>query len=527
MRLRDLSIWLKCLIAPALSVMALATIAWIAFDATNRVWQAGVERDNVVAQANLLRAAHVEIERANSGVYRAITWRSNNVQSVDVRRVVKDIAVRLARGRAWLEQLAEDWSVDAIVHDYQPILQQLSRYREAVDQVVDLLEQDHFLAMMFLNGAEAQFAELDALLIEAEAAAITTDREKNQAVNEIITASLLLTLTAIALEFLATSVVGYGVARAISRPVLDLVTSLDHLRAGNLEVQVPHTDRRDEIGRVAQAVTEFRENLRLIQVLEETELQKREAEQALAHEREVSGLQRQFVSMVSHEFRTPLAIIDSSAQRLLRHPDKVTAERLTQMLGRIRRSVRQLTELMESVLNASHLEEGRIDFVPADCALAELVDEVCANYREANLDRAILVDVERLPASIQADSRLLRQVLSNLVSNAVKYSPIGSPVWVSGHSDGRGGAVISVRDEGVGIPQGELARLFQRFFRATTSTGIPGSGIGLHLAKHLIELHGGGLDVVSTVGAGSTFTLRLPHRSPAAQPGAIAAAPAA
>jgi signal transduction histidine kinase len=97
----------------------------------------------------------------------------------------------------------------------------------------------------------------------------------------------------------------------------------------------------------------------------------------------------------------------------------------------------------------------------------------------------------------------------------VKYSPPGAEVWVSGASDGSGGAVIAVRDEGVGIPQDELAKLFGRFFRASTSAGVPGSGIGLHLAKHLAEMHGGRIEVVSVLGEGTTFTVYLPARPPA------------
>ena len=516
-RFRDLSIWLKCLIGPALSVTALAIIAWVAFDATSRVHQAEHEREQVVVQADLLNAARGEIERANGGIYRAITWRANNVQALDIRRVVIDVAVRLTRARAWLEQLAQNGRPNPIIQDYQPILQQLDRYREAIDQVVELLGEDYFLAMMFLNGAEVHYADLEVLLAEADAAAVAANRKKNRAMSEIITSSVVLVMTAIAIEFLATSLVGFAVARAISRPVLSIVASLDRLRAGELALAVPHTERRDEIGRVAQAVTEFRDTLRRTRVLEQAEREKREAELALKREREVNVLQRQFISMVSHEFRTPLAVIDSAAQRLLRHPEKATPERLTGTLGRIRNSVSLLIELMESVLTSARLEEGRIDFVPGSCALRDLVAEVCANYREANRDRAIMVDLGNLPASIHADSRLLRQVISNLVSNAVKYSSVGSPVWVTGHTDPLGEAIISVRDEGVGIPEDELAKLFARFFRASTSAGIPGSGIGLHLAKHFVEMHGGRVEVSSVIDEGTIFTLHLPSQAPDSQ----------
>ena len=119
-----------------------------------------------------------------------------------------------------------------------------------------------------------------------------------------------------------------------------------------------------------------------------------------------------------------------------------------------------------------------------------------------------------MPAEIIADGKLLRQVISNLLSNAIKYSPDRDRVWLRGFVDDRGQAVISVRDEGVGIPKAEQEKLFDRFFRASTSVGIAGSGIGLHLASHLVQMHGGRIDFESVEGEGTTFYIRLPRDGP-------------
>lgn len=233
-------------------------------------------------------------------------------------------------------------------------------------------------------------------------------------------------------------------------------------------------------------------------------------EQALNKERELNGLQRQFVSMVSHEFRTPLAVIDGTAQRLLRRPEKATPDRLTDALGKVRNSVSCLTGLIEAVLDAAHLEEGRIRFEPGDCAIIDILEGLQQAYLENYPTHHVELDLSRLPDLITADGRLFRQIFSNLLSNALKYSPEGTMVDLRGWQDGED-VVISVEDHGVGIPENELARLFERFFRASTSTGIAGTGIGLHLTQHFVDLHGGSITAKSIEGIGSTFTIRLPR----------------
>lgn len=242
----------------------------------------------------------------------------------------------------------------------------------------------------------------------------------------------------------------------------------------------------------------------------ELEVQKQRLEVALDKERKVNGLQRQFVSMVCHEFRTPLAIIDGSAQRLQRNATKLTHSRIDGACVKIRDSIARLIALMESVLSAARLEEGKIKFEPGECDLRNMIQELCENHRELNPSHQIIVDIERLPETIFADGKLLRQVYSNLLSNALKYSPPDTHIWVNGWQDDRGDALVSVKDEGIGIPKEECKHLFERFFRASTSTGIPGTGIGLHLVKHLVDMHRGALDVKSDENTGTMFTVTLP-----------------
>ena len=245
----------------------------------------------------------------------------------------------------------------------------------------------------------------------------------------------------------------------------------------------------------------------------EIEQQKQLVADALDKERELSALQRQFVSMVGHEFRTPLAVIDGNAQRLLRRRNDIQTEQLTAGADKIRMSVKRLTDLMETVLNAARLEAGAIDFNPQPCDPVEMIADICANYREVNPNYRIIASLDDLPRQFSMDAKLMRQVISNLVSNAIKYSADGSHVWVDGLQTGDGAITISVRDEGLGIPEAELERLFERFFRASTSTGIAGTGIGLNMAKTLVDMHGGSMDVVSKEGHGTTFWVHIPMQS--------------
>ncbi|MGI9416915.1 MAG: ATP-binding protein [Geminicoccaceae bacterium] len=243
----------------------------------------------------------------------------------------------------------------------------------------------------------------------------------------------------------------------------------------------------------------------------------------LQHEKEVNGLQRQFVSMVSHEFRTPLAIIDGSAQRLMRSAGKGDPERISKVSEKIRLSVSRLIDLMESVLSVARLEEGKIQFDETEMNLRQLVAEVIGNYRDLHGDRTISFNIDALPTSCLGDPKLLRQVISNLLSNAIKYSEGGSPVDVEAAIED-GMIAIAVQDHGVGIPEDEIDKISQRFFRASSATGIAGTGIGLHLVQYILNLHDGWLDVKSVLGEGSRFTARLAAKIVSTNQGDIAGA---
>ncbi|HYE53106.1 MAG TPA: tetratricopeptide repeat protein [Azospirillaceae bacterium] len=243
---------------------------------------------------------------------------------------------------------------------------------------------------------------------------------------------------------------------------------------------------------------------------------------ALAKEKGLSRAYRSFVSMVSHQFRTPLAVIDSNAQRMMRRATALPPAEIVERAEKIRGSTQRLTALMESTLNAARLEVGDFTPVPKPFDLVVLLSEIVSTHHDVAPDREIFFesDVSALP--VRADRALVEQAVSNLVANAVKYSPAGSPIWV-GLASGGAGVSISVADQGIGIPPEELPKIFDRFFRASNVASKPGTGIGLNFACQVIRMHGGDIRVESRQGEGTTFTVLLPAgllASPPGRPGA-------
>ena len=338
-----------------------------------------------------------------------------------------------------------------------------------------------------------------------------------------------------------TVALSFYIVRSITTPVVAMTEAMGRLAKGDYVVEVPALGQTDEVGEMAQSVQVFKDNaIHMRQMREEqkqaaeekrlaeeerrrmveerreagrkAEEDKRQTEQlaqALQKEQELNTLQRDFVSLVSHEFRTPLTIIDGAAQRLVRRKEMVTPEDLVARTDKIRAAVQRMTGLIEGTLYASRLDAGAIRMERQPCDLKGLIREVCARQAEISQFHDIRVDVAGLPEDIHADPKLLDQVFTNLMSNAVKYTPDDPHIEVKGWTDGDF-AAVSVRDHGVGVPADDLPRLCERFFRARTSTGITGTGIGLNLVKQLMEMHQGTIEVDSVEGQGSVFTVRLP-----------------
>jgi signal transduction histidine kinase len=235
---------------------------------------------------------------------------------------------------------------------------------------------------------------------------------------------------------------------------------------------------------------------------------------ALAEEKELNRLKGNFISMVTHEIRTPLALILGSSEILSRYLDRLAPEKRAEHLQTIDSSVQRMSGLLEDVLLFSKAEAGRMEFNPAELDLkkfcATLTDELLsATSRRCPIELAC--DIAELA---RADEKLLRHVLSNLISNAVKYSPPGTTVTFSVTRDG-GDAIFIVQDRGMGIPEDDRKRLFTPFYRGKNVATIQGTGLGLVIVKLCAERHGGSIEVDSAEKIGTTVSVRLPLFSPA------------
>jgi signal transduction histidine kinase len=230
----------------------------------------------------------------------------------------------------------------------------------------------------------------------------------------------------------------------------------------------------------------------------------------LAREKELGQLKSTFVSMVSHEFRTPLGIIQSSAEILHDYFSQLDPPQREEQLQSIVRNTQRMAGMMEEILVLSRLDSGKMEFKPARLDLASFCHRLVEQVLSATAQRCpIELQLTALPAEAQADERLLDYIFSNLLGNAVKYSPAGSPVRFTVERDGPH-AVCRICDQGIGIPATDQPWLFNAFHRGGNVGERSGSGLGLVLVKRCVELHRGEVQIESTVGEGTRVTLRLP-----------------
>lgn len=241
-----------------------------------------------------------------------------------------------------------------------------------------------------------------------------------------------------------------------------------------------------------------------------------EMRKALQKEKDLNELKSRFISTTSHEFRTPLSVISSSAAILNAYHDRLSIEKREKHLNIIQTYVKHTTELLDDVLLINRAEAGQLAFTPAPLNPIEfcqvLIQEMQLSHEKSLIIFKFYSELQ-LPSPeeirLSLDQKLIRQILSNLLSNAIKYSPdeetVNCELWLKPDS-----IILQVKDQGIGIPLEDQESLFESFYRARNVGTIQGTGLGLSIVKKCVELHGGNIKVASQLNQGTTFTVTIP-----------------
>ena len=231
--------------------------------------------------------------------------------------------------------------------------------------------------------------------------------------------------------------------------------------------------------------------------------------QALEKEKELGDLKSRFVTMASHEFRTPLATILSSTDILERYSHKLAEEKKIDHLQRIKLTVKHMTSLLNDVLLIGKVEAGKLEIQPKQLNLVQFCRDLVEEMQLSANQHLISFCPQEQSTNANLDEKLLRHILNNLLSNAIKYSPQGGTVNFDLVCK-PGEAIFRIQDYGIGIPVADQAQLFNSFHRASNVGTISGTGLGLAIVKKFVDLHGGQIAVESEVGVGTTFTVTFP-----------------
>lgn len=379
---------------------------------------------------------------------------------------------------------------------------QFEQWRQdyAAPAIIDVLEGRAADAEARIAGPQASTEGFRQRITEIESSL----QAALQRVGDRLDTAAPISLVSMIVAGIAAIVVAFGLARRLNRqvalPIVALAADTRRLGEGDLSAR-SSANGVSEVDDISGAFNAMAARL----------------EETVAGLQELDELKSEFVSMVSHELRTPLTSILGYTDALIVEEAGPLNDEQREYADAIDRNAKRLQSLVDDLLTLSRLDAGRLqlDIRPVD--LGRIVSASCNDLRGRAGARGVRLSLDMgAEPTVAGDPDRLAQVIINLVSNAVKFTPSGKAVEVSVTEDG-GDAVVSVRDEGVGIPAADLPRLFERFFRASTAGTVEGTGLGLAITKELVDMQGGTLEVASVEGEeGSTFTLRFPAIAEAA-----------
>lgn len=227
----------------------------------------------------------------------------------------------------------------------------------------------------------------------------------------------------------------------------------------------------------------------------------------------MNDLQSRFITLISHEFRTPLSIIMATNDLLERRGEQLTDEQRAMYFEVVRSQVHHLSRLLDDMLAISAAESSEMTFQPQQVNLHDLCRSIVAEFAPIVEGHQLTLELIGHECLVLLDPALFRQALLNLLANAIKYSPIGTVVQMMATCS-EDEFEVKICDAGIGIPKGDLQYLFTPFYRAHNASLRPGLGLGLMIVKHAVQRHGGSITCTSQEGVGTTFTLRIPRQTP-------------
>jgi signal transduction histidine kinase len=405
-----------------------------------------------------------------------------------VRRQLRELEAFVADDRAErrrVRQLAT--LVEAYQRDYGAPLILIARENRAAARTPEALSEGE-------QRIEAIRRRLTSFLtLENERAAAAADAAERDAARAVA-----LGIAGLGASALLILLFGVYLARAIARPVREVAAGASKLAGGDLSARLP-VKGPGEVGALTRAFNAMAGSL------EESRIELEAHNKRL---RESDRLKSELVNIVSHELRTPLTSILGFTTvlrtRALRDEDR------QQYLGIVEEQARRLSALIEDFLDLQRIEEGHLELKQELIDLAAVLRKEARVFAEQSALHTLKLALPNDTLPVYGDETRLTQVVGNLVSNAIKFSPAGGEVEVAGQRAAEF-VEVRVRDHGVGIPAEQQERIFTKFFRGNAAArGIPGTGLGLALAREIVEAHGGQLGFTSAENEGSTFWMQLP-----------------
>ena len=260
------------------------------------------------------------------------------------------------------------------------------------------------------------------------------------------------------------------------------------------------------VGQDITILNEYKKNLE-----SKVEYRTQELQESLEREKELGQLKTSFVSMASHEFRTPLTSIKAISDIILRYSNKLSQESINARLEKIKKEVDDMTIMLDDILIIGKSEAQKLAFNPDIEDIVFLIRQIITEYQFSDTtNRQLIYDIPNSIIMINVDKKWIKHIIINLISNAEKYSNKNTPIKISIHQN-QSNISFSFQDYGIGISKQDIKKLFEPFHRGSNAQNIPGTGLGLSVLQQAVDLHNGKIEVESNLGKGSKFKIILPY----------------